>query len=77
MGLLVAWVTAAVYCAGVAMILIAFGYCYQPGPRLRTFSQCVVLAAVALAAGSAILAWHGQMTHSRSLPAAAIAGEQR
>ena len=75
--LLIAWLTVAVYTTGGAMILIAFAYFYQPGPWLRLCAQCVVLAAIALAIGSGLVAWHGKMGKSQSVPAAIPGAESR
>jgi hypothetical protein len=72
--LLLTWLTAAVYAAGLAMILVAFGYCYRPVAWLRTLSQCAAVAAVALALSAGVVAWHNQRAASPPLPAAAIAG---
>ena len=58
--LLIAWLTVTVYFAGGAMILVAFAYFYRPGPWLRVCAKCAVLAAVALAIGSGLVAWHGK-----------------
>jgi hypothetical protein len=70
--LLVGWLTATVYAVGLALILVAFGYCYRPVAWLRTLAQCAVVAAVALALASAVIAWHEQRAPSHPLPAAAI-----
>jgi CBS domain containing-hemolysin-like protein len=75
--LLVAWLTATVYAAGLALILVAFGYCYRPLAWLRTLAQCAVVAAVALGLGFAAVAWHQQRAASHPLPAAAIAGSDK
>ena len=57
MAILAAWLTLAVYAAGVAMILVAFAYRYRPSPWLRMVAQGAVLAAVLLAFASALVAW--------------------
>ena len=71
--LLVAWLTGTVYAVGLALILVAFGYCYRPVAWLRTLSQCVVVAAVALTLASVVIAWHERGAASHPLPAASIA----
>jgi hypothetical protein len=71
--LLVTWLTAAVYAIGLALILVAFGYCYRPVAWLQTVSQCVVVAAVALTLASVVVAWHERAAASHPLPAASIA----
>ncbi len=70
--LLVSWLTATVYTAGLALILLAFGYCYRPAAWLRTLAQCAVVAAVALALAAVVIAWREQRAPSPPLPAAAI-----
>ncbi len=75
--LLIAWLTVTVYAAGGAMILVAFAYFYRPEPRMRLCAQCVVLAAVALAIGSGLVAWRGKTGNSPPVPAAIPGGETR
>ncbi len=58
--LLVTWLTATVYTAGLALILVAFGYCYRPAAWLRTLAQCAVVAAVAMALAAVVIAWRGR-----------------
>jgi chromate transport protein ChrA len=65
MAILAAWLTLAVYAAGVAMILVAFAYRYRPSPWLRVVAQGAVVAALALVLASAIVAWR---EHSRAPP---------
>ena len=75
--LLIAWLTVAVYTSGGAMILVAFAYFYRPGPWLRLCAQCVAMAAVALAIGSGLVAWHSKTGSTQSVPAAIPGGESR
>ncbi len=70
--LLVTWLTATVYTAGLALILVAFGYCYRPAAWLRTLAQCAVVAAVAMALAAVVIAWRAPRAPSDPLPTAAI-----
>jgi multisubunit Na+/H+ antiporter MnhB subunit len=68
-----AWLTAAVYAAGVAMILVAFAYRYRPSPWLRIAAQGAVVAAVALAVAAGIVVWRARIGALPAGPAPASA----